>query len=300
MYAVLGATGNTGSVVANSLLAKGEKLRVIGRDPGRLAPLVQKGAESFLADVTDSAALARAFTGARAVYAMIPPNLAHPDLRSFEERVSDAIASALGQAGVSYAVTLSSVGADKSDKTGPVVGLHNLEQKLNAIPKLNVLHLRAGYFMENLLPQVGVIQSFGVVGGPLPPNLALPMIAAKDIGVAAAAALLKLDFTGKETRELLGQRDVTYAEVTRVIGNAIGKPDLSYVQMPPEQVKPAFMQLGMSANVADLLLEMCEALISGHMAPLEPRSPRNTTPTSIETFVQEVFLPAYRGKAAGA
>lgn len=178
--------------------------------------------------------------------------------------------------------------------------MHNLEQKLNRIVNLNVLHLRAGYFMENLLPQVGVIRAFGIVGGPLPPDLRLPMIATRDIGAAAAQALLKLDFSGKESRELLGQRDVDYKEATAAIGNAIGKPDLSYSQLPPAQTKSAFLQLGMSASAADLLLEMCEAMISGYMKPLEPRSARNTTPTSIETFVADTFVPAYQGKAASA
>jgi uncharacterized protein YbjT (DUF2867 family) len=300
MFAITGATGNTGSVIAEKLLARGEKVRVIGRDASRLARFVQKGAEAFAADVTDAAALARAFDGAEAVYAMVPPNVGSTDVRGYQERVSDALASALGKASVSQTVVLSSVGADKPEKTGPVVGLHNLEQKLNGIAGLNAIYLRAGYFMENLLPQVEVIRNFGIVGGPVRPDLRLPLIATHDIGATAAELLLKLHFAGKETRELLGQRDVNYQEVASVVGKAIGKPDLAYAQLPAQQLKPALIQMGMSSNMADLLLEMAEALNSGYMVALEPRSARNTTPTSLETFVAEEFVPRFQRKAASA
>jgi uncharacterized protein YbjT (DUF2867 family) len=300
MYAIVGASGNTGKIVSEKLLAHGEKVRVIGRDAKRLEGLVQKGAEAFVANGTDAAAIAKAFHGARAVYLMIPPNPAASDVRGDQERVSDALVTAVRNAGVEYAVLLSSVGADKPEKTGPVVGLHNFERKLNTVASLKALHLRASYFMENLLPQVGIIQNFGVSGGPLRGDLKLPMIATQDIGAAAAEALLKLEFNGKQTRELLGQRDVTYNEVATVIGDAVGKPGLKYVQFPPEQLKPALIQIGMSGNMADLILEMAEALNSGYMAALEPRSALNTTPTSIEAFVAQQIVPQFAGKAAGA
>jgi len=97
-------------------------------------------------------------------------------------------------------VTLSSVGADKPDKTGPVVGLHNMEKRLAQIKGLNALHLRAGYFMENTLAQTGIIKSFGMMAGPVRADVPLPMIATRDIGVAAAEALLRLDFEGRRRR----------------------------------------------------------------------------------------------------
>jgi uncharacterized protein YbjT (DUF2867 family) len=300
MYVITGATGNTGSVAAEKLLEKGEKVRVVGRDANRLERFTQKGAEAFVADVTDAGALEKAFSGAKAVYAMIPPNHTAPDFRAYQERVSDVLAAAIEKSGVTHVVALSSCGADKPDKVGPVVGLHNLEKKFEAIDGLNALFLRAGYFMENLLPQVGVLQSFGMVAGPIRPDLPLAMIATRDIGAAAADSLTKLDFVGKQSRELLGTRDVTYSEAARIIGAAIGKPDLAYKQLSAAQLKPALTQMGMSSSMADLLLEMADSLNSGYMKPLEPRSPKNTTPTAIETFVAEVFIPAYRGKAARA
>ena len=300
MYAILGATGHTGSVAAEKLLAAGQKVRVIGRDAKRLERFSQKGAEAVVADVTDAAALEKAFAGARAAYALIPPAIDKPDVRAYQEKVTDAITAAIQKSGVGHVVLLSSTGADKTSGTGPVVGLHSFEKKLDSIRALNLISLRAGYFMENVLAQAGIIPSLGFMATPLRADLALPMIATRDIGAAAADLLAKLNFSGKQTRELLGARNVSYAEAAKVIAPAIGRPELTYRQVPGAQAKPAMMQLGMSESMVDLILEMCEALNSGHMKPLEPRSAQNTTPTTIETFVADVFVPAYRGRAARA
>jgi hypothetical protein len=101
-------------------------------------------------------------------------------------------------------------------------------------------------------------------------------------------------------RELLGQRDVSYDEVAKIIGRAVGKPALRYTQAPNQQVRSAMIQSGMSSDMADLLLEMSGSLNSGYMRALEPRSAQNTTPTSYETFVNEEFLPLYESKSAAA
>ncbi|MGA8619186.1 MAG: NAD(P)H-binding protein, partial [Candidatus Sulfotelmatobacter sp.] len=142
MYVILGASGNTGSSIADSLLSKGKKVRVVGRDAERLHRFVGKGAEAFTADMSDAAALTKAFRGARAAYLMLPPITSRED----QERESDAIAQAVTESGLLYAVHLSSYGAHVPEGTGPVTGLHSSEQKLNAISGLNVLHLRAAYF----------------------------------------------------------------------------------------------------------------------------------------------------------
>jgi len=300
MYVILGATGHTGSVIANVLLDMGKKVRVVGRDEKKLAPLVSRGAEAFAADVLDKEALCRAFDGAEAVYSLTPPNLTSNNLRAYQDQVADRVASALETTGVKFAVTLSSFGADKPDKTGPVLGLHYMETRFAKISGLNALHLRAGYFMENALPQVEILQQFGMMAGPVNGDLKLPMIATRDIGAAAADVLLRLNFTGQQTRELLGQRDISYNEVAHIVGAAIGRPALAYIQLPAEQVIMAMAQMGISKLVAGLICEMSDALNSGHMRALEARTAANTTPTSFETFVHDVFLPAFRGKAASA
>jgi uncharacterized protein YbjT (DUF2867 family) len=300
MYAITGATGNTGSVVVKALLQNGQKVRAIGRSAARLKALTELGAEPFISEVTDREGLNLAFRGARAAFVMIPPNLASQDYRAQQRRTADTLAAALEDCGVAHVVSLSSIGADKAEGTGPVAGLHYLEERLNAIPRVNVLHLRAGYFMENTLAQIGVIQQVGFSAGPLRPDLKLPMIAARDIGAAAADWLLGLGFQGENTRELLGQRDLSMNEAAAVIGPAIGKPDLACIMAPDGLVRSSMMAMGMSADMADLIMELSSALNSGHAKALEARSARNTTPTSYETFVAEEFVPQYKGLRAGA
>ena len=219
------------------------------------------------------------------------PDMAAPDIFGYQNRVSDSIAAAIEKAGVKHAVILSSYGADKSEKTGPVLGLRHMEEKLKRIVSLNALYLRAAYFMENTLAQIGTIQAMGKAAGPLRGDLKTPMIATRDIGVAAANALLALAFRGHQSRELLRQRDISMDEVTRIIGTAMSKPDLSYIHLPNEQVRPFLIQMGASPNAADVILELAEALNSGHINPQEQRSAANTTPTSYETFVKEEFMP---------
>ena len=293
MYVILGASGNTGSIIANSLLSAGKKVRVVGRGAGRLQRFVDKGAEAFTADMSDAAALTKAFTGARAAYLLLPPAKSRED----QEKDSDGIAKAVKKSVLRYAVHLSSYGAQVAEGAGPVSGLHSSEQKLNAIEGLNVLHLRAAYFMENNLAAIGMIHGMGILGNALLPDLKIPMAATRDVGDYAAQRLLHLDFSGKQTRELLGERDLSITEATAVIARGIGKPDLRYQQFPYDQVQQVLTQLGVPPKGAAMYIEMYKAINAGVLVPLEPRSRENTTPTSFEGFVQDVFAPAYHGKA---
>src|SRR5271155_2887395 len=293
-YVILGATGHTGSIVADSLLSKGQKVRVIGRDAGRLQLFVDKGAEAFTADMSDAAALGKAFSGARAAYLLLPPAKSPEE----QERDSDAVAKTVRESGLRYAVHLSSYGAQVAKGGGPVSGLHSSEQKLNAISGLNVLHVRAAYFMENNLAAIGMIHHMRIFGNALLPDLKLPMVATRDVGNYAAQRLLNLDFSGKQTRELLGERDLSMTEVAAVIARSIGKPDLRYQQFPYDQVQQVLTQLGVPPKGAAMYIEMYKSINAGVLVPLEPRSKENTTPTWIEQFVQDAFAPAFKKKAS--
>jgi uncharacterized protein YbjT (DUF2867 family) len=126
------------------------------------------------------------------------------------------------------------------------------------------------------------------------------MAATRDIGAYAAQRLWDLDFSGKQTRELLGPRDVSMTEATAMIARGIGKPDLRYAQFPYDQVEHALTQMGVPPKGAAMYIEMYKSINAGILIPQEPRSPENTTPTSFEQFVRDVFAPAYRGVTATA
>jgi uncharacterized protein YbjT (DUF2867 family) len=300
MYTVLGATGHIGSVITRKLLEKGEKVRVVGRSTARLQPFVQKGAEAFIGDINDAESLARAFQDVRAAFLMMPPGMSSQDYHADQERESDAVSIAARNSGLHYAVNLSSIGAQAPSGTGPIGGQHRSELKLNAVDKLNVLHLRPAYFFENHLAGISMIHMMGLFGGALKPDLHIPMIATKDVGAYAAERLLKLDFSGKQTRNLLGERDLSMNEVVAAIAKALNKAELRYAQFPYDQVQQVLVQMGTPSKTSMYLIEMFQGINNGIVVATEPRSAETTTPTSIETFLKDVFVPAYQGVAVGA
>jgi uncharacterized protein YbjT (DUF2867 family) len=299
LIAITGASGNSRKPAVETLLAKGEKVRVIGRDAKKLDALVQKGAKVFVENVDDAASLKKAFEGATAAYLVIP-SMHGEGLRAFQEKVTDAYASAVADARVPYAITLSSLGAQHADKTGPIVGLHNMEQTLNRISGLNVLHLRPAQFMENLFRSMTPLRTMGILPGGSPTDAKQPWIATRDIGSYAAERLLARDFSGSSTQELLGPSDYNMKEVAAIIGKAIGKPSLGYMQVPFMMLEPALVQMGLPRSTAGLLIEMWKSMNDGLLAPQELRSAKNTTSTTLEAFASESFAPAYLGKAASA
>lgn len=292
MIVVTGASGRTGRVLATTLLANGKGVRVIGRDAARLAPLVNLGAEAAVGSVEDIPRLCALFDGAEAVYLVLPEDLSQPDLRAHQERISDCFAAAIANAHVPFVVNLSSIGGQHSHGTGPIVGLHNQEEKLNRIKDLNVLHLRAAYFMENLFASMQPLVAMGILPGGMRGDIAIPWIATKDIGTYAAMRLEARDFAGSSIQELHGQRDISMNEAASIVGKAIGNPSVSYVQLPNSSLAANLLQAGILAKSVDLILEMWEGANAGLIVPQEQRSPRNTTPTSLESFVAEVFAPA--------
>ncbi|HVB07814.1 MAG TPA: NAD(P)H-binding protein [Candidatus Acidoferrales bacterium] len=300
MIVITGATGNTGAPAAEVLLAQGEKIRVVGRDAAKLERFTSKGAESFTGNAETASEMERAFEGATVVYLVVPQALQRDDFRDYQERISDAYASALEKSGVKYAVTLSSIGAQNAANTGPIVGLHNMEEKLNRIPGLSVLHLRPATFMENLLMSIDGIRMMNVLPGAAPADVPFPTIATKDIGNYAASRLAKRNFSGHSTQELLGPRDVTMKETAVIIGRAIGKPNLAYVQMPLPLLESALVSMGLPKASAALLVELWKSANEGLLAPQEARSAKNTTPSTLEQFAEEVFAPQFLRRAAKA
>ena len=296
MYVITGATGNIGSQAADILLAKGEKVRVIGRSAAKLQGFVDKGAEAAVGDLKESAFVTRAFSDATAVFAMIPPDYASSDFRAYQNEIGENIAAGIKKSGVRYLVSLSSQGAELSAGTGPILGLHDQEERLNRLEGVNVLHLRPTYFMENLLMNIPLINHAGFAGSAVRGNLHFAMIATRDIAAHVAERLVKRDFEGKEVQDLLGQRDLSLNEATAVIGRKIGIPDLKYVQFSYEAAAKGLREMGISANVTELFIEMSKALNDALFAVNLQRTVKNTTPTSIEEFA-DTFAFLYKASA---
>lgn len=296
MIVVTGATGRTGTAAAKALLDKGRSVRIVGRDASKLAPLAALGAEPFVGRVEDADSMTEAFSGASSVYLVLPEDISQSDLPAHQDRISDSFSAAIAKARVPFVVNLSSIGAQHAKGTGPIVGLHNQEHKLNRVAGLNVLHVRAAYFMENLFMSAEPLRSMGVLPGGLRPDVPIPWIATKDIGEYVASRLAACDFSGSTTQELQGQRDISMQEAAAIVGNAIGKPGLAYVQLPGTTLGASLLEMGLPKKTSELIVEMWDAANAGLIVPQEERSEKNTTPTTLESFVKNVFAPAYLQK----
>lgn len=300
MLTICGATGHIGSKVAETLLSQGQKVRVLGRSRERLEPFAKKGAEVAVGSLEDLAFVESAFRGSDAVMAMIPPNPTTGDIRAYQGKIGETIAEAIRKSGVKYVVHISSIGAHLSEGVGPVNGLYDQEQRLNKLKGVNVLHLRAGYFMENLLGMVGMIKSQGMFGSAVKPDSPVPMIATRDIAAEVAKALTKRHFSGKQVKYILGARDMTMAKVATILGKTVDKPDLKYVQFPQKDARAGMIGAGLSPSMADSYIEMSEALDTGRMTEDFQRSPENSTPTALEEFAKTTFSEVYFGQAKTA
>jgi uncharacterized protein YbjT (DUF2867 family) len=293
MIAVMGASGHTGRRIAELLLDSGEKVRVLGRSREKLAGLEKRGAEVRTGEAADSRFLAGAFRGADGVFTLIPPDTTASDYRARQDAIGEATVTAIRESGVARVVFLSSVGADLNAGTGPIAGLHAQEKRLAKLEGVSVLVLRPGYFFENFEETLGLIKHQGINGGAIAPDVPIPMVATRDIADAAAKALRERRFQGVTVAELLGPRDLSQAEATRILGARLGRPDLPYVQFPYADFVTALTDMGLSKDVADLYAEMARALNEGKVKSAEGRKAGNTTPTRFEDFCDELER-AYR------
>jgi uncharacterized protein YbjT (DUF2867 family) len=291
--AVMGASGNIGSKVTEHLLAGGHTVRAIGRSADKLAGARARGAEILIGDASDAAFLGRAFGAADAAFTLQPSNPAASDLAAEQDRDGEAIVAAAASSGVGHLVAISSVGAQVPAGTGPIAGLHRQEARLKRLTGTSVLALRPGNFFENFLHVLPLIRQQGINGGGAAGSTRIPMIATQDIAAVAARALAARNWTGFTVQELLGQRDLTFDEATRILGAAIGQPELAYVQFPYADYSAALQQAGLSKSVADLYAEMEKAFDDGIVRSEEGRTAANTTPTTFEQFAREVIAPAY-------
>jgi uncharacterized protein YbjT (DUF2867 family) len=252
MFAVLGASGNTGKVVAETLLRQKKKVRVVLHDAAKGKAWSEAGADVAIADVDEEATIERAFSGAEGVYVLLPPNFGSSQVRVDNNRRANAIAAAVEAAGVQHVVLLSSIGAQQSAGTGPVIGLHDAEtifRRANAA----VTFVRAAYLMENWGGSLYAVEQ-GVLPTFLVADKAIPQVATRDVGTAAAR-LLAEGGNGKRVIELAGPREYSPRDVAAAIERIVGKP-IAVQQAPEDAIAPALMGAGMNAEWARLVEEL--------------------------------------------
>jgi len=282
-------TGNIGGRALQQLLAAGADVSVIVRHPEKLSDSIRSRVKIHQGSLTDVDLVTKAFKGAKAALWLTPPNLTHPDVAAYHSEIGAVAATAIKESKIPYVVNISSVGAHLKN-AGPVSGVGAVERRLGEAAE-NVVHLRPGFFMENFLQQIEPIRNDGAVYFPVPGDLPYPFIATQDIGDVAAQLLLKRNWSGHQTRGLHGPADLTFAEVTKILGESIGKP-IKHVQITSDQAYQAFLGVGASPGFAQGLVEMYQALSKPNVL-VEPRTPETTTPTTLREWSDKVFRPLF-------
>jgi uncharacterized protein YbjT (DUF2867 family) len=281
MFVITGATGKTGSVAAKTLLAAGKKVRVVARDAKKAEALKALGAEVFVADLTDQAALERAVAGAEGVYFLSPPDMAATNFVADRKVLTEKQVATFARAKVPHVVLLSSVGAQHAAGNGPIRTLHLIEQQLRraGVPSTFV---RASFFAENWGAVVQPVKQDGVLPSFIGLDTPTPTVGTPDIGKTAARALLEGP-RGYRAIELAGPADPTPTEVaatfTRILGRAVNA-----VAAPLAAVVPTFTSFGISQNIAALYQEMYEGFASGHIVPERGNEQVRGTTTLEETL----------------
>ena len=289
---ILGATGTVGSKISAILLNEGHQVTLIARHTEKLEKYRELGATIVTADITDVDTLTTAFKAADSAFILMPDNVKAENTRAYQRQVTSKLIEAIQNSGLKYIVNMSSLGAHMHEGTGIMAGTGEQEVRLNQLTDVNVLHIRSAYFMENLLRTNGVVKNMGINGTAADGDHSIPMVATQDVAKVAAGYLSSLDFNGKVVQAVMGPGNYSLRKFTSIIGKAIGKPDLAYVQFPVDQAKEAFLKNGFSPDFVDNLIEMGTAIKTGFMN-YQQRNDSTTTSTTAEEFVNEVYLPAY-------
>ncbi|UII26767.1 NAD(P)H-binding protein [Fulvivirga maritima] len=289
---VLGATGTVGSKVSEILVNQGQHVTLIARNTEPLERFRRLGANIIAGDVNDVETLVNAFKNADSAFLILPDNVKAENTRHYQRQVTSNLIKAIEQSGIKHIVNMSSLGSHMHEGNGMMGGTGEQEVRLNQLNEVNVLHIRSAYFMDNFLRTIGLVKHQGINGTVADGDHAIPMIATKDVAKVIAAHLMNLDFKGKSIEPVMGPKDYTYREFTTIIGQAIEKPELPYVQIPVEKAKEIFIGNGFSEDFVDNLIEMGTAVKTGFMN-YQQRNQSTITTTTAEDFVQEVYKPIY-------
>jgi uncharacterized protein YbjT (DUF2867 family) len=255
---VTGSLGNISRPLAQNLVKAGHQVTVISSKKEKTAEIQAMGANAAIGSVEDLAFLTSAFSGADAVYTMVPPNFAANNLRGYISDVGNNYAKAIRASGVKKIVNLSSIGAHLPEGTGPIKGLYDVEHTLDALDGVAVKHLRAGFFYNNFYANVKMIKHMGILGSNYAGSNHLPLVNPADIADAAAEELQQ-HFTGKGIRYVVSD-ERTAGEAASILGAAIGKPDLKWVEFSDADALGGMKQAGLPEEMAKNYTEMGTAV----------------------------------------
>lgn len=262
-FTITGSLGNISKPLAEKLIAAGHQVTIISRNAGKINEIEELGGTAAIGSVEDAAFLTEAFSGKDAIYTMVPPNFSASDIKEHIAGVGDKYFEAIQASGVKRVVNLSSIGADLESGTGPISGLHKVEQRLSELNGVAVKNLRPGYFYLNFLGSIDMIKQAGILGSNYGPETLLVLAHPDDIA-AAAAEEMQTDFQGQSVRYVVSD-ERTAAELASILGAAIGNPELPWIAFNDDDALKGMVQAGLPEEMARSYVEMGNAIRTGKL-----------------------------------
>lgn len=263
-----GSLGHISQPLTQILIQKGHAVTVISSKTEKQSLIEALGATAAIGSLEDVDFLTATFTGAEAVYTMVPPNnyFDHNlDLIGYYRRLGHNYALALKQTQVKRVVNLSSIGAHLDENNGILLGAHDVEQILNHLPAdVAITHMRPVSFYYNLYGYADMIKNQGLIAANYGAESVIPWVSPVDIAEAVAEEL-GTPINGRKVRYVASE-ELTGHETARILGAAISKPDLQWILIPDDQMLSGLTAAGMNPTIAAGLVKMYGSLYSGLLA----------------------------------
>lgn len=290
-----GSLGHISKPLALELIHKGHQVTIISTKAERKAAIQQIGAEAAIGSIHDLDFLIQTFTGADAVYCMFPPpNVTHELQDIFDEYIglAENYKTAIQRTGVKKVVDLSTVGAHMDKGNGLLHYGYEIEKVLQQLPMdIHIKFMRPVGFYYNLLAFIPQIKAQGFIatnyGGPT----IKPWVSPLDIAAAVSSALLS-PFDGRKIKYVVSE-ELSCDQVARILGNAIGLPDLKWHALPDNQVLDTYIKLGMAPSTAKGFVEMNASMQTGRLYEDYKRQQPYKGQIKMAEFAQE-FAKTYQ------
>lgn len=290
---ITGSLGHISRPLVQQLVAEGHNVTVISSNADRKSEIESLGANAAIGSIEDVDFLTKTFTGADAVYTMIPPNnYMDPDfeLWDYYRRIGRNYRQAVEASGVTRVVNLSTIGAHMSSGNGILSGAHDVAKTLDTLPEnVSLTHMRPTSFFYNLYSYMDMVKNMNAIYTNYG-TVKIPFVSPKDIA-SAVAEELTTPFEGRKIRYVCSE-ELTGPETAAILGEAIGKPGLKWVVVSDEDTLKGLLSIGMNPDVAKGLTEMYGALETGALAEDYFKNRPELGPTKMKDFAVE-FAAAY-------
>jgi uncharacterized protein YbjT (DUF2867 family) len=290
MIVVTTPTGHIGSQVVQTLLAANEAVRVIVRDPAKLAAEIRARVEIVQGSSDDEDVLMRALEGAESLFLVVPPSFTTTDDMEYYLHFTRPACRAIKSQEVKSVVAVSALGRRVTIPAGVVTASLEKDAEIERTG-VDFRALWCPSFMENMLRSINSLKQQGMFVSPSNPDLKAPLVATRDIAASGARLLLDRSWKGQGGLAVLGPEDLSFNDMAAIMTAVLGKP-IRFQSVPGEAYKAQLVKFGASEAFAQSLVEMHAAKDNG-LDNSEPRTPENTTPTSFRQWCEEVLKPAF-------